>query len=301
MNDKINIYINSKNRDESESASEFNVVIPQGILRLQQDEYFTLNVNAFSCFNSWYNCITGFNSRFDLVYYKSDGTLKEVLEYNIIDGNPSVLNIKSWLNVILVNQVVVNYDGIKNKLTYKRIKPVTDDYHKLYIRVLNAEDFLGFYRYQRNKLFELPFNELIYSPNVINVNGDECILIELSGDIAIDNTCSVDNFGDNLFQPSKIIFTKAIDAPSGSLLSYNNEDGGDSFQYRVANTESISHFTLRVYNQDKELIPNFADFLLNLQFVKHKHEDDTKTILKKLLEYVRDIFMLISNQIFPSN
>ena len=46
MNDKINIYINSKNRDESESASEFNVVIPQGILRLQQDEYFTLNVNA---------------------------------------------------------------------------------------------------------------------------------------------------------------------------------------------------------------------------------------------------------------
>ena len=69
----------------------------------------------------------------------------------------------------------------------------------------------------------------------------------------------------------------------------------------VANTESISHFTLRVYNQDKELIPNFADYLLNLQFVKHKHEDDTKTILKKLLEYVRDIFMLISNQIFPSN
>lgn len=46
MNDKINIYINSKNRDESESASEFNVVIPQGILRLQQDEYFTLNVNG---------------------------------------------------------------------------------------------------------------------------------------------------------------------------------------------------------------------------------------------------------------
>ena len=79
MNDKINIYINSKNRDESESASEFNVVIPQGILRLQQDEYFTLNVNAFSCFNSWYNCITGFDSRFDLVYHKSDGTLKKFL------------------------------------------------------------------------------------------------------------------------------------------------------------------------------------------------------------------------------
>ena len=56
---------------------------------------------------------------------------------------------------------------------------MNDEYNKLYIRVINAEDFLGFYGYRRNKLFELPFNELVDSPNVINVNGDECILKEL--------------------------------------------------------------------------------------------------------------------------
>jgi hypothetical protein len=38
--DKINIYINSKNRDLSEKISNFTVRIPQNLLRLSQGEYF---------------------------------------------------------------------------------------------------------------------------------------------------------------------------------------------------------------------------------------------------------------------
>ena len=40
--DKINIYINSKNRDSNEKISNFTVRIPQNLLRLSQGEYFTL-------------------------------------------------------------------------------------------------------------------------------------------------------------------------------------------------------------------------------------------------------------------
>ena len=59
---------------------------------------------------------------------------------------------------------------------------------------------------------------------------------------------------------------KPIDVPSNGLLSYNNEDGGDSFQYRLANVEQITWFTLTIYNQDNEFIPNFSDYILLLQF-----------------------------------
>jgi len=52
--DKINIYINSKNRKENEYANKFTVKIPNNLLRLNRDEYFTLK-----CFNSWFNCIDG--------------------------------------------------------------------------------------------------------------------------------------------------------------------------------------------------------------------------------------------------
>ena len=57
MFEKVNLFINSKNRPVNEEVSNFNVVIPDALLRLyNKDEYWTLNVNYFSCFNSWYNC-----------------------------------------------------------------------------------------------------------------------------------------------------------------------------------------------------------------------------------------------------
>ncbi len=67
------------------------------------------------------------------------------------------------------------------------------------------------------------------------INGD-CILV--------GNT--VDNFGTETYEPSNIIFMKPIDVPSNGLLEYNNEDGGDSFHYKLANVEQITWFTLSV-------------------------------------------------------
>ena len=63
--DKVNVYINSKNRAPNETVSNFNVVIPDGLLRLyDKNEYWTLNVNFASCFNNWYNYMTDFNESF---------------------------------------------------------------------------------------------------------------------------------------------------------------------------------------------------------------------------------------------
>jgi len=45
--DKINIYINSKNRNENENANKFMVKIPNNLLRLNRNEFFTLNINGF--------------------------------------------------------------------------------------------------------------------------------------------------------------------------------------------------------------------------------------------------------------
>ena len=44
---KINIYVNSKNRKSDESPSNFSVIIPDDLLKINKDEYFTLSVNSF--------------------------------------------------------------------------------------------------------------------------------------------------------------------------------------------------------------------------------------------------------------
>ena len=41
-------------------------------------------------------------------------------------------------------QVEVSYDKIKNKFIYKRTLPITTNNFKMYLRIINSEDFLGF-------------------------------------------------------------------------------------------------------------------------------------------------------------
>ena len=298
--DKINIYINSKNRDLSEKISNFTVRIPQNLLRLSQGEYFTLNVNGFYCYNSWFNCIDGFNNEFQLIIKNINDEIVETYNYKLNDGNPNVNDVKSNLNGLLINKVLVSYDKQRNKFIFKRSLPVSTQNYTMYLKIINSEDFLGFYKNDRNIEILLPFLQNVFSNNIINILGDEAIIIKINGDcILAGNT--VDNFGTETYEPSNIIFMKPIDVPSNGLLEYNNEDGGDSFQYRLANVEQITWFTLSVYNQDDELIPNFSDYILLLQFIRHKTEEGkVEILLNTLVDYVKQIYLMISHFLFPA-
>ena len=298
--DKINIYINSKNRDLNESISNFTVRIPQNLLRLEQGEHFSLNVNGFYCYNSWFNCIDGFNNEFHIIIKNIDNEVIETYVYKLNDGNPNVNDVKSNLNNLLLNKVNITYDKQRNKFIFKRTLPVSTQQYRMYLKIINSEDFLGFYKSDRDIEILLPYLQNVFSNNIINILGDEAIIIKINGDcILAGNT--VDNFGTETYEPSNIIFMKPIDVPSNGLLKYNNEDGGDSFHYRLANVEQITWFTLTVYNQDNELIPNFSDYILLLQFIRHKTEDGkVETLLNSLLDYVKQIYLMISHFLFPA-
>jgi hypothetical protein len=167
------------------------------------------------------------------------------------------------------------------------------------LNIINAEDFLGFAKQKRNTLIELPLLLDVYSEQPINVVGDEAITISINGDASLEGN-TVDNFGTNEYVPSEIIFCQAIDVPPYSLLQYNNEDAGDSFQYRLKQVREIRNFKLTIKNQDNEIIPKMTDYVLTLQFVKHKTTDQTVTLLTQLLDYVKQLFMMIGLKIFPS-
>ena len=291
--DKINIYINSKNRDLNESISNFTVRIPQNLLRLEQGEHFTLNVNGFYCYNSWFNCIDNFNNEFHIIIKNIDNEVIQTYVYKLNDGNPNVNDVRTNLNNLLLNKVNITYDKQRNKFIFKRTLPVSTQQYRMYLKIINSEDFLGFYKSDRDIEIFLPYLQNVYSNNIINILGDEAIIIKINGDcILAGNT--VDNFGTETYEPSNIIFMKPIDVPSNGLLKYNNEDGGDSFHYRLANVEQITWFTLTVYNQDNELIPNFSDYILLLQFIRHKTEEGkVEILLNSLLDYVKQIYLMI--------
>jgi hypothetical protein len=298
--DKVNVYVNSKNRPVNETISKFNVSIPDGLLRLyDKNEYWTLNVNFFSCFNSWFNCMKDFNDTFQLVYHDENGNETEKLTYQLTEGNPNVNDIKANLNNLLKNHVAVNYDKTRNQYTFQRVSIITPEKTNLYLNIINAEDFLGFPKTKRNTLILLPLLTNVYSEQPINVIGDEAITISITGDADLEGS-TIDNFGTNDYVPSSIIFCQPIDVPPYSLLQYNNEDAGDSFHYRLKQVRDIKNFTLTIKNQDAEIIPDMTNYILTLQFIKHKSIDRNTTLLENLVDYLKQIFMMIGLQVFPS-
>jgi hypothetical protein len=295
FNDQVNVYINSKNRATNETVSNFNVAIPDVLLRLyDKNEYWTLNVNYFSCFNSWYNYMENFSDEFELIYHNNSGVQTEVIKCKLTEGNPDVYDVKTNLNALLKNHFTVTYDKPRNLYIYKRSSdnPTTTSRNKLYLNIINTEDFLGFPKSKRNTLIELPLLTNVLSEQPINVIGDEAITITINGDTDLEGN-TVDNFGSKEFVPSDIIFCQTIDVPPYSLLQYNNEDAGDSFQYRLKQIREIKSFNLIVKNQDNEIIPKMTDYLLTLQFMKHKTIDKNTSLLTQILDYLKKIFMMI--------
>jgi hypothetical protein len=104
----------------------------------------------FYCYNSWFNCIDGFSNEFQIIIKDISDEVFMVYHYSLYDGNHNVNDIKTNLNLLPVNKVVVSYDRQRNKFVFKRTLPVSADNHSMYIKMINREDFLVFYKKDRN-------------------------------------------------------------------------------------------------------------------------------------------------------
>ena len=139
---KINIYVNSKNRKSDETPSNFSVIIPDGLIKVNNDEYFTLSVNSFYCYNDFYQCNNNCNS-FN-IYSRNDlNNITTRQLFFLPVGNPNVIDIVSHINSVLqpTNVLSCTYDNIKNKITFTRLTPQTPTNNTFYINTFKAGNF----------------------------------------------------------------------------------------------------------------------------------------------------------------
>jgi hypothetical protein len=136
------------------------------------------------------------------------------------------------------------------------------------------------------------------SENKINVISLKAINIKVSGDIDLVNG-TLDNFSSPSFTHNNIIFNYVIDTKFYNCLGYNNSDTSNNYVLSNNNLGQINNFTLDILDQDLKHIEDMEDYLLHLQFIKTKKQTP-EMILFKLLEYVKDIFLMIGNFLYPS-
>ena len=293
--EKINLYINSKNRDKNDNINHINISLPNGLLSCNIDEYFILNVNSFYTCANWYNC-TSKNNACRFIVKDHDDIIVETIDIKLPIGNLNVLQILSILNNILVNHVLITYDSISNKFTFTRKHKPSPNEFIIILECINCGNFIGF---DNGTNIEIT-HEGVLSQNKINVITLKAINIKVQGDINMINS-TIDNFSSSRFQPNDIIFHKVIDTKSNNVLGYKNNDASNNFNYVLSNNNSgqINFFSLLILDQDLVLIDDIDDYFLHLQFIKMKKQN-TEILLLKLVDYVKDIFLMIGNYLYPS-
>ena len=286
---KINIYVNSKNRKSDETPSNYSVIIPDGLLKVNKDEYFTMSVNSFYCYNDFYQCNINSNS-FNIIFRTNINDVYLTQKFNLNIGNPNIYDLINDINTKLSGYLTCSYNNIKNKITYTRTYAQTSNYYNMYIYPINSGGFFGF----NNNVETLISSSNTEGTYPININTIRALSIGIDGDISFNNNNMESNLNNSVYKASDLIFQTAVSVPRGYLITYQNIDGGDSFKYNLGNNDRIKYFILSVYDQDGNTITDMTDYIIHIQFTINK-KSQQEQLLKTLIDYNKQSYLIIGH------
>jgi hypothetical protein len=289
--ERINLYLNSVNRTIGDNPSSFEMVMSNSLVTVDTNEIFFINVIQFNTFNNFYQVQTGYNTDFEIIIYDKDNILHDTIIGEIPEGNLTVSDILIYLQTLLINLINISYDKIKNKFIFTAFSSNANHAY-IYLNIINCDSLLGFSRSKRLINILLAHNVNVYSEQPINVISITNFFVHVAGDLYL-NDDNFDNHKSSEITNNDIIFSMAIDKPFNHCLSYNNSDGGNSFYYRLDNSKAnINRFKLEIRDQYKQIIPQFPDYNMIIQFTKKTRENVFYIPLIDIRSYLSHIYLM---------
>lgn len=303
---KITSFISSKNRQASESIYNFSVDYQDGVLSCKENEHMELNVLSFDMPNNMYNI----NSTNDYFQITLDNGL--ITDIHIKHGNYSVKTLLKEFQTIFSQNVIPEASILHQFFgTYADVLTIVCVYNE----TTNTYTF--------KKEIDLPLGielpiafSLFFKPKTcgallgmandveleITANGMTTGLINLIDyNKIIVHTENISYYYSNIENLStisnrqflsNIIFWKSkADVPPYQLIKYNNEDGGNSFVYKVENRE-INSLILQLKNERGEFLTDAVDYMIVIQYVFYER-DDTNRFLKSIDDTIKQFFNAI--------
>jgi hypothetical protein len=286
--ERVNLYISSETRT-TPNASDFHVIISNN-LYIDSDETFYFNVIQFNAFNNFYQVMKGYNTDFEIIIYNKNNELHDKIIGELPEGNPTIYDITHYLSTLLNGIINITYDKIKNKIIFTTISSNTN-HDKIYLNIINCDKILGFSRDSRNKPILLEHNVSKYSNNPCNIISITNIFLHCYGDFNF-NDYNFSNHDSNEMKSNNIMFSIPINCPYNHVITYNNEDGGNSFYFRVDKKSSINNIRLVIKDQYNEIIPNFKDYNIILQITKRKQINIVHKFLEVICDYLSQLMLL---------
>jgi hypothetical protein len=232
----------------------------------------------------------GYNTDFEIIIYNKNNELHDKIIGELPEGNPTIYDITHYLSTLLNGIINITYDKIKNKIIFTTISSNTN-HDKIYLNIINCDKILGFSRDSRNKPILLEHNVSKYSDNPCNIISITNIFLHCYGDFNF-NDYNFSNHDSNEMKSNNIMFSIPINCPYNHVITYNNEDGGNSFYFRVDKKSSINNIRLVIKDQYNEIIPNFKDYNIILQITKRKQINIVHKFLEVICDYLSQLMLL---------
>jgi hypothetical protein len=275
--EKTNLYLTNLN-----NKSKIEVLIPDGVLKCDEsNEDFFINVIQFNTFHNFYHVIEDYNNSFNIIVNND-----ETVVCSIPEGNINAYTIRDYINnhESLKNHIKVVYDNLKNIFEFQK-----KGNNNLQLQIINAHTLLGFSKTEN--LIDLPCK----STKPINVMAITNIFLHIEAGYDLNlNDGNLDNHKGDVAQSNSILLSLPVNQMYNNMIVYNNEDGGNSWYFRCNRQETITSICLSIRDQYGQLIPNFPDSHIVLQFSKRLKNDKYGSILEKMLDYIEKIALIIS-------
>lgn len=278
-----NIFINSANRQTSDTPYDFTIMFDNDEIIAKENEGMHVNVVSFSMLNSMYNVnqYTG-NNIFKL------NTTTIIIPY----GNYSVITLLSQLNTLLAGIISVSYNTATNTYTYTNLTVSAQ-----MINPLACSKLLGL------STTTSILTTGTQSGYINMVNYQQVVLRCLSFTF---ESCVMDNITDktNFIAVSDILYwVNKQDVEPFKTINYKNEDSSTVYCYNILN-RSLNTLHLQLVNEKNEPIYDAPDYLLQLQITLYD-KDTTfyKNILTQIHHLLNDIYFTVLNifNIFSRN
>ena len=275
--ERTNLYLTNLN-----NKSKIDILIPDGVLKCDESyEEFYINVIQFNTFHNFYHVIQDYNNNFNIIIDNDT-----IINCSITEGNINAYTIREYINnhSILKNHMYIVYDKFKSTFEFQKISN-----NSLQLEIINAHTLLGFSKSEN--IINIP----CISSKPVNVMAITNVFLHLEPgyDLGI-NDGNLDNHKSDTVQSNSIILSLPVNQMYNNMITYLNEDAGNSFMFKCNRQETISSLCVTIRDQYYNLIPDFPDCHLILQFSKRLKDDKYGTILNKILDYINKISLIIS-------
>lgn len=282
--EKTNIYVNNI---KSQDKHTVEIYIPDGIISVKPNEELYISVISFNTFYTFYQVINGYNNNFN-VYHQ--GTK---YSFSLPYGNISVDDIVTYFNSIKSTaEINITYDKKTNKFIYTK----QNQNHTIILEPINCHALLGFKTTETQ--ITIPSNSSLTSTIPINVMSITNLFIHLDAgfDLSINDN-NLDNFKNNgnLVKPNNIICAIPIKNCYNSIISYENYDGGTSFNFKANKQEIVQSLSLTIKDHYDNPIPDFPDFNMIIQLTKKLKVNPHTSLLRTINDSIMRILFLFTS------